>query len=399
MIRLPQDQGDRLLWMLGGAVGVVALISVVLVLWPTAEPGTPPAAAGDATADAMPAPTSTTNQSHVAARLSRARLALDAGMLLAPEGSAAWGLYAEILELEPGNAAAIAGLAAVADAIVDRARLAAREGRDAEADALAARVLERMPNHSGALAVRDRSRVDVSASAPTPTPLRARPIAPARPTVDLTPEPRQEPSIRLAVAGSDRVIELYTRFARALASGKLTSPAEESAEHFVSELRSVDPVHAMTRDAEQQLFEALLAQHENAFDRLDTVAALEWLAAAEALQVDSTRVAAARQVVAEFVAARSANEVVPASELVVTRYVTPSFPSSAQRREIEGWVDVEFMLDRNGAPTDVSAIDSSHSLFEDEALEAVRQWRFEPYRVMGRAVEQRVQTRIRFVFE
>lgn len=407
MTTQPQpDQGDRLMWMLGGAVGVVALVSVTLVFWPAQETqnasetaATITTAVVDLAAGGASATAISTDDVQFSSRLNRAQLALDAGMLLEPEGFSAWSLFAEILEIQPDHAEAAAGLAAVAEALVGRARLAASERRDGEADALIEQVLVHFPNHPEALEIRDRERVTVSEITPRPpAPRRQQSVAPPQPIVT-PPQARGEPSIDLTITRRDRVVEMYPEFTRALASGALISPPERNAEAFVNEMRAIDPVHAMTRDAELQLFEALFARHEAAFDSLDTEAALEWLAAADRISIDATRVAAARQDIIDFISARATSEHIPVSMLTTTHYVSPEYPSLAQRRGISGWVDIEFLLGADGVPRDIIATDSSHQMFEEEAIEAVAQWRLEPHRIMGRVVEQQVQARIRFVLE
>ena len=61
-------------------------------------------------------------------------------------------------------------------------------------------------------------------------------------------------------------------------------------------------------------------------------------------------------------------------------------------------VDVEFTVATDGTTKDIVVADSSHdSLFHREALEAVRQWRFEPRVFMNRTIEQRSYTRMKFV--
>lgn len=406
----PQDQSDRLLWMLGGAVAIVVAVSAGLFFWPAAERG--PASEIAAVATAVPVTPSPPPETRaegadqgVSASLARAQLALDAGMLLEPEGFSAWSLYSQIIALHPEQAAAAAGLAAVASALVDRARVAANEGRTDEAKVLLEKVLDRFPGHPEALAVRNSTRTTATVTATAPTRRRIEPPAtqeasPApEPRIAVAPRPRQEPAITLTIARNDHVVELYAEFVRGLAAGALVAPPEQSAEHFVDEMRRIDPVHPMTRDAERQLFDAALARHAAALDDLDTVAALEWLDTAERMSVDSERVGRARQAIAEFIAERAAHEVISASELTVIDYVAPTYPSSAQRRDLEGWVDIEFMLGTDGTPRSVTAVDSSNALFEQAALAAASQWQFEPYRIMGHAVEQRVRTRIRFVFE
>jgi len=65
------------------------------------------------------------------------------------------------------------------------------------------------------------------------------------------------------------------------------------------------------------------------------------------------------------------NEAIP---LVITN---PRYPRKAAMEGIEGWVKVRFDLDSNGFPYELSVINASpEGIFENDALRAVRQWKF-----------------------
>ncbi|MBI3886917.1 MAG: TonB family protein [Opitutae bacterium] len=84
--------------------------------------------------------------------------------------------------------------------------------------------------------------------------------------------------------------------------------------------------------------------------------------------------------------AGSATAVVSATEnestmqaLQLTKMVQPNFPSQMTTVGIpSGDVTLAISRDAAGVPTDVLIIESTHSLFSEAALEAVRQWRFAP---------------------
>ena len=86
------------------------------------------------------------------------------------------------------------------------------------------------------------------------------------------------------------------------------------------------------------------------------------------------------------------------SDLKVVNYVAPEYPDRALERGVEGWVDIEFTVATDGTTRDVTVADASTpTYFRREAVAAVEQWRFEPRVFMGRTIEQRSYTRIRFV--
>jgi TonB family protein len=65
--------------------------------------------------------------------------------------------------------------------------------------------------------------------------------------------------------------------------------------------------------------------------------------------------------------------------LQLTKMVQPNFPSQMTTVGIpSGDVTLAISRDAQGVPTDILVIASTHSLFSEAALEAVRQWRFAP---------------------
>jgi serine/threonine-protein kinase len=91
---------------------------------------------------------------------------------------------------------------------------------------------------------------------------------------------------------------------------------------------------------------------------------------------------------------------VPISSLKRTNYVAPRYPRSAQRRNITGWVDVTFTVNRGGNVVEVGILDSTPGdVFNEAAREAISQWRFEPSLENGTPVERLVAVRLMFNLE
>jgi protein TonB len=96
-------------------------------------------------------------------------------------------------------------------------------------------------------------------------------------------------------------------------------------------------------------------------------------------------------------AAKAADGYVSASELTRTRYTQPAFPMLARERGIDGWVDLQFTVRRDGTLADVTVIAAEPAgVFEQSALDAVRRWRYQPIMRDGQATEQRARIRVRF---
>ena len=96
---------------------------------------------------------------------------------------------------------------------------------------------------------------------------------------------------------------------------------------------------------------------------------------------------------------------VPAPEPVVTggrvlRMAAPEFPTRARSLGHEGYVVVEFTIGASGRPHDIEVVDvGPRDYFSKAAIRAIRQWRFEPVRVDGQAVEKRMTQRFSFVLD
>jgi len=402
-------QADRLLWMAAGTIAVVVFVTLAMIpFWPMSEAtsndssrSTSLAPAPDATpgTPAKPAPSRETEL------LNRASLALEADMLLVPENVSAWSLFAKVLETDPDNAAAVAGLNTVADRLVERARGPRRASGAAlpEPEMVANKILEFLPAHAGALALIDELKPRAAEPQPKHDATRAAEAhdngaagEKLRPVLTLA----NAPELEVNAALNDPVPEVFASFESALAAGLLTEPRERSAKQQVKIMRVLNPMHALTLRAEQELFEALMSRFEDSFVALDTETADDWLREANLLAVDNRRVKLALKELAFLESIRGT--VTPLSEagLGIIELVSPEYPDAELERGVEGWVDVEFTVTRDGSTRDVVVTGASHeSTFTNEAVYAVTHWRFEPFRIRNAPIERRVRTRVTFVID
>ena len=67
--------------------------------------------------------------------------------------------------------------------------------------------------------------------------------------------------------------------------------------------------------------------------------------------------------------------------------VDPEYPPQARQRKLEGWVQVRFTISSVGSVKDAVAVQSSHALFERNAVQAVNQWKYQPQLVRGKPAE------------
>ncbi len=77
--------------------------------------------------------------------------------------------------------------------------------------------------------------------------------------------------------------------------------------------------------------------------------------------------------------------------------VSPEFPRYARRKGISGYVKVAFIVDERGRVRNAKVVDAEpKTYFEDAALDAISQWKFDPFREDGKSISKRVVQRVDF---
>jgi TonB family protein len=401
------NQSDLLLWIAGGAIAAVGATWLVmtepwngggeiaqtpiLAVAPLSSAAAPPALTAEA--EAVAGDAGAELGSALDNPLRMAQLAYDAGMLVEPDEYSAWTLFARALRDDPNSAAARDGLTKVADDLVRRGETALDQGRFDDASATVERIRAALPEHEGAKALAAKIWPEVAAIAPT---------APALPLP--TPEVPRVARVATAAAPASRqqvdpIAEANAAFEKALAEGRLLTPAEQSAKHYVGVLNRLAVDHELSKGARTSLSLEFLSRAAQSIEALDPEAAGIWIDEAEALLGAADEgVRKARSALTEQLIAMESAKPVPASALKLATYVAPVFPQRATERNLEGWVDIEFTVGTDGRTRNVVVTDASHeTIFRREATEAVEKWLFEPRIFMGRAIEQTSYTRIRFV--
>jgi TonB family protein len=402
-------QSDLLLWAAAAAVAVMGGVWLLLSKpWVTTANESVPVAAAPAPtqlASAEPLPNAgapgveqpDAEQTTLDNPLRMAKLAYDAGMLVEPEEYSAWTLYSRVLKSDPKNQDALDGISRVADDLVVRGETALEQGRFDDARATVERIRAVLPEHVGAKTLADKIWPN-STVARNPSAEKIKPELPAK-----APPPAVAPvAIREAAPPAkpavDPLVQANKAFEEAMAASRLLTPADESAKHFLGVMIGANKDSALTRRAQQRLSAEFLSRASQSLEGLDTEAAGIWIDEAQAIGVDAAGIAAARTAVTDQRVSMESMKPLPASELKVVKYVAPEYPQRALERRIEGWVDLEFTVATDGTTRDIVVADASNeSYFRREATAAVEQWRFEPRIFMGRTIEQRTYTRIRFV--
>ena len=181
-------------------------------------------------------------------------------------------------------------------------------------------------------------------------------------------------------------------------SGALFAPAGDSALDHLTALQADVPDLAGLTEA----WEAFRAAGALAIQA--TIGRGEW-AAADAQLAGLARAPGGAPVAAPLAADLAAAQLqatylataAPASALTLESASPAIYPPDALARRTEGWVDLEYVVDRSGQPRDLVVLQASpRRLFDAAALAAVSQYRYVPFEREGRLYERRIQVRVRF---
>jgi TonB family protein len=403
-----KNQSDILLWVAGGAIAAVGVAWLVIMKpWagsdagpqahataPTVNlamaDGSKPPAAPDAPAADAPSDDAAAGDATLDNPLRMAQLAYDAGMLIEPEEYSAWTLYSRAAKAQPSNPDAVAGLNKVADDLVRRGETALEQGRFDDARKIVERIRASLPAHPGAKALGVKIFPVVAPQLPAPESVKPA-EQPRVARVEVAPAPPPKPAVDPLVQASDQ-------FNAAMSAGKLLTPVDSSAKHYLSVLIATNKDSELTQRARQSLSRELLSRASQSIEALDDEGAVVWINEAESVGADAEGVRKARNVLTERQIARESAKPIPASSMKVVTYVAPVYPARALDRGLQGWVDLEFTVGADGKTRDITVANASNdSLFRREAMDAVKQWQFEPRVFLNRKIDQRCFTRIRFV--
>jgi len=202
-------------------------------------------------------------------------------------------------------------------------------------------------------------------------------------------------------ARADSFAKLALAFNERLVAGKLVDPAGDSAKSYLTQLLQADPGNPAAQQARTAFSARVMDEERAALQAQDYPTARRWLGEARAAGADVAALAGAdASLTAAEQQAQQAGSVVAESSLTRTRYVAPEFPRTAREKNINGWVDVQFVVRTDGTVGDASIVGAQPvGIFEQSALEAVRRWRYRPVVQGGQPVTQRTHVRVRFAMQ
>ncbi|HEY3849347.1 MAG TPA: TonB family protein [Steroidobacteraceae bacterium] len=183
-----------------------------------------------------------------------------------------------------------------------------------------------------------------------------------------------------------------------LAQGSVVEPENDSALHYLNELKAADPQNASLAPLSKAVQMQIVAQARAALDAsqngqadslLQLAASLGPSPEADALR-DRLRNAAARPATA------GPREVAEAS-LTRTRTLDIEYPSSALSKKIEGRVEVGYVVTPKGVVSDLKVLEAAPpGVFDRAAANAVSRLRYKPVMDAGKPVA--VSTKVLVIF-
>jgi protein TonB len=339
--------------LIGGTASTLCVIAVTV--WVMHRSGDVDAGAPHAAAVAGPSAESP--------QLSDAAAALAANRLTEPAGDNALALYSQALVRNPADPIARAGVAEVRERLLARAENSLLEERLDEAEvaietarqsgveggriafltAQLAKSRERAKSAQAAARARNAPKAAEDKVTPMPT-LAAESIDDAPVAYPVQDAAQSLPAAARPEADADTRSQLLKSATERLQQDRLIEPADDSAKYASPE--------------------STAAQHE-------------------------LEAAAARQ---QFLA-----NVVASGGLTLVKSVKPIYPAKANLKKIQGWVELDFTVAESGAVKDVAVhAASAPGVFEDAAISALSQWRYQPVQRDAKSVAQRARIRIRF---
>lgn len=183
-----------------------------------------------------------------------------------------------------------------------------------------------------------------------------------------------------------------------LQQDRLIEPANDSAKYYLLNLRQLDPSNPGLSSAMQDLGSRLIAKARRALALEQFDAARSWLDEAAAIGFSSGEGDSAQHDLDAAIAKQKfLATLTPANQLTLLKSVQPVYPSKAAASRTEGWVELDFTVTETGQVKDVIVHAASvRGVFDEAAVRAVSQWRYQPVLRDRRAVPVRTELRIRF---
>lgn len=182
-----------------------------------------------------------------------------------------------------------------------------------------------------------------------------------------------------------------------LAQGKVTEPDNDSALFYVNQLRAADPKNAALPRLSSAVQAAILDQARAALDAAQPAKADALLQLAAGLG-PSADLAALTQRLAQTKQATPGMPEVAEATLTRVKGIQVDYPPDALRKNVEGWVELEYVVTADGKVASITVVDSNPpGVFDAAATRALSRVRYKPVLQGGKPAA--VGTKIRIAFK
>ncbi len=178
----------------------------------------------------------------------------------------------------------------------------------------------------------------------------------------------------------------------------MTEPDNDSALYYVNQLRAADPKNAALPRISAAVQGQIQDQARAALDAAQPARAEALLQTAASLGTNAELIALNQRLaqVKQAAAAASPPEMTEAS-LTRLKPIELDYPSEALRKNIEGWVELSYVISAEGKVTTVKVLNSSPAgVFDTAAAKALARVRYKPVMQGGKATA--VSTKLRIAF-
>ena len=317
------------------------------------------------------------------------------GRLLTPNNGSARDALLEARRLDPTDPTVLSTIREFSAQLTEEARKSLAAGKIEEAQSYVGGARQ-MGSAGSALAAVERELAEATRVANNRS--GAGPSVPAGAQSANTRRPANSPAP--AAGAGPNVDAMVADVRQRLTEGKLIDPPGDSARDMLANLRTAAPNRPEVEELSRTLSTRLLDSGRQAMNAKAFERSAQLIAAAKDVG-QRYNGAAISQAESDLTAARDATaaqtNIVSAASLKRVRMVSPVYPDAARKRGIEGWVELAFTVQANGTVDAVEVRNASPAeVFDDAAMRAVRQWRFEPVVRNGERVEQRAMVRLKF---
>ena len=196
-------------------------------------------------------------------------------------------------------------------------------------------------------------------------------------------------------AEHDRLLALASE---RLESGQLITPDGDSARDYLRAAQGLAPQDPRAAEELARVADRLMEQALTALASDDYAEAEDLLAEARATGARGEAPDRLEQRIRLAMAPPPPPEPEPDPVPVRRKYVPPEYPRDALLRGLEGTVAVSFTVMPDGEPDNISVVAAKpRNTFDRAALNAVRQWQFDPAVIDGEPVPHAMQVEIEFV--